>query len=76
VDLVQKILNYIIFYGSDIIEVYTDLLKYAQKQLDIKTDIVWLPIIILLGVYALFGLFAAATGIRVEGRCLTSLFPV
>jgi len=69
-NLVQKILNYIIFYGSNIIEVYSDLLKMAQKQLNIKTDIVWLPIIVLLVVYALFGLLAAITGIRVGRRML------
>src|SRR5664280_2445335 len=68
-NLLQKILNYIIFYGSNIIEVYKSLLKLAQKQLDIQTDIIWLPIIILLIVYALFGLLAAITGIKV-GRKL------
>lgn len=69
-NLVQKILNYIIFYGSNIIEVYSDLLKFAQKQLNIRTDIIWLPIIILLVVYALFGLLAAVTGIRVGRKML------
>jgi nucleoside-triphosphatase THEP1 len=69
-NLVQKIINYIIFYGSDIVGVYSDFLKYAQKQLDIKTDIVWLPIIVLLIVYALFGLLAAVTGIRVGRKML------
>ena len=64
-NLVQKILNYILFYGSNIIEVYSNLLKLAQKQLNIQTEIVWLPIFILLIVYALFGLLAAITGIRV-----------
>jgi nucleoside-triphosphatase THEP1 len=64
-NLLQKILNYIIFYGSNIIEVYSSLLKLAQKQFNIQTDIVWLPIIILLIVYALFGLLAAGTGMRV-----------
>jgi nucleoside-triphosphatase THEP1 len=67
-NLVQKILNFIIFYGSNIIEVYSSLLKLAQKQLNIQTDIVWLPIIILLIVYALFGLLAAVTGIRVGNK--------
>src|SRR5665647_3732921 len=43
-NLVQKILNYILFYGSNIIEVYSSLLKLAQKQLNIQTEIVWLPI--------------------------------
>jgi nucleoside-triphosphatase THEP1 len=61
----QKIANLIIFYGSGIIDVYTDLLKLAQKQLGIQSDIVWLPIIILLIVYSLFGLFAAVIGIKV-----------
>jgi nucleoside-triphosphatase THEP1 len=69
-NLIQKILNYIIFYGSNIIDVYTDLLKLAQKQLDIKTDIVWLPIVILLIVYALFGLLAGIIGIRVGRQML------
>jgi nucleoside-triphosphatase THEP1 len=64
-NLVQKILNYIIFYGSNIIDVYTDLLKFAQKQLNITTDLVWMPLIALLVVYALCGLLAAITGIKV-----------
>ena len=69
-NLVQKIINYIIFYGSNIIGVYSDFLKFAQKQLNIKSDIVWLPIIVLLIVYALFGLLAAVTGIRVGRKML------
>ncbi len=69
-NLFQKIINYIIFYGASIVDVYVDLLKLAQKQLNINTDLVWLPIIVLLIVYALFGLLAAVTGIRVGRRML------
>lgn len=69
-NLFQKIANYIIFYGSNIIDVYTDLLKLAQKQLNIQSDIVWLPIIILLITYSLFGLFAAIIGIKVGRKML------
>jgi nucleoside-triphosphatase THEP1 len=69
-NLFQKIANYIIFYGSNIIEVYSNLLKMAQKQLNIQTDIVWLPIIILLIVYALFGALAALIGIRIGRKIL------
>jgi nucleoside-triphosphatase THEP1 len=74
-NLVQKILNYIIFYGSDIIQVYSDLLKFAQKQLAIKTDIVWMPIIALLIVYAIFGLLAAIIGIKVGRKLLSQPLP-
>jgi nucleoside-triphosphatase THEP1 len=69
-NLFQKIVNYIIFYGSNIIDVYANLLKLAQKQLNIQSDIVWLPIFLLLVVYSLFGLFAAVIGIRVGNRLL------
>src|SRR5512138_316720 len=71
-NLFQKIANLIIFYGSGIIDVYTDLLKLAQKQLNIQTEIVWLPIIILLIVYSLFGLFSAVIGIKTGRKMLTS----
>ncbi len=70
-NLVQKIFNYIIFYGSNIIEVYANLLRFAQKQLNIKTEIIWMPIIVLLVVYALFGLLASITGIRVGRKMLS-----
>jgi nucleoside-triphosphatase THEP1 len=73
-NLVQKIMNYVIFYGSNIIEVYSDLLKFAQKQLNIQSDIVCLPIIILLIIYALFGLLAAVIGIKVGRKMLNQPF--
>lgn len=67
-NLFQKIANYIIFYGSNIVDVYVNLLNIARKQLNIQTDITWLPILLLLVVYALFGLFAGFIGIRVGQR--------
>ncbi|MFO8234108.1 MAG: nucleoside-triphosphatase [Bacteroidales bacterium] len=67
-NLFQKIMNLIIFYGSNIVEVYSDLLKYAQKQLNIQFDIVWLPILILLAIYSLSGLLSAIIGIRVGNK--------
>jgi nucleoside-triphosphatase THEP1 len=69
-NLFQKIANYIIIYGSNIIEVYNNLLRWAQKQLNIQTDIVWLPIIFLLVVFAIFGLLAGMTGIMVGRKML------
>lgn len=62
-NLFQKIANYIISYGLNIVEVYNSLLRFAQKQLKIQTDIVWLPIIVLLIIFALFGLLAGIIGI-------------
>jgi nucleoside-triphosphatase THEP1 len=71
-NLFQQIANYIIFYGSNIIEVYSNLLNLAQKQLHIQTSIVWLPIIILLVAYALFGLLAGVIGIMTGRKMLNN----
>ncbi len=69
-NLFHKIGSYILYYGANIIDVYTNLLKMAQKQLNIRTDIVWLPIIVLLVVYAAFGLLASVIGIKVGRKML------
>jgi len=69
-NLFHKIASYIISYGSNIVEVYTNLLNMAEQQLNIKTDLVWLPIIILLIIYAMFGFLAAVIGIRVGRKLL------
>jgi nucleoside-triphosphatase THEP1 len=69
-NLFQKILNFIIFYGFNIVEVYSNLLKFAQKQLNIHFDIVWLPIIVLLAIYCLFGLLSAMIGIKVGRKII------
>jgi nucleoside-triphosphatase THEP1 len=70
-NLFQKIVNFIIFYGFNIVDVYTNLLKYAQKQLNIKADIVWMPIIALLVIFCLFGLLSAVVGIRTGRKILS-----
>jgi nucleoside-triphosphatase THEP1 len=69
-NLFQKIINLVLFYGSNIIDLYTDILTYAQKQLRINFDIVWLPIVILLVSYALFGLLAAIAGMKIGRKIL------
>ncbi|MBN1790492.1 MAG: hypothetical protein JW830_08355 [Bacteroidales bacterium] len=62
--LTQKIINYIIYYGNNIVEIYANVLNYAEQQLNLQFDIFWLPVLILLAVYILFGLFAAAAGVK------------
>ena len=69
-NLFQKIINFILFYGFNIVDVYANLLKYAQKQLNIHFDLVWMPILGLFGIYCLLGLLSAIIGIRI-GRKLT-----
>lgn len=63
--LVQKIVNLIIFYGFNVVEVYSGLLKFIQKQLGITSEIFWQPLLFLLGIYIIFGLFAAFIGFKI-----------
>jgi len=59
--------NYIIIYGFNIVELYSNLTVFAQKQLHIAADIYWLPIVVLGVVYFIFGLLCALYAI-VIGR--------
>ncbi len=68
-NLFQKIANYIIFYGFNIVEVYSELLRMAQKQLGLDFEIVWLPVVFLLLLYWIMGIIFGIVGIR-TGRSL------
>ncbi len=67
--LLQRILNMVIFYGSNLVELYTSLMKMAEKHFRLETDLVWLPIILLLAVHVVMGLVSAFIGIA-AGRSL------
>lgn len=64
-NLVQRIGNLLLFYGLNILELYENLISLAKKQLQIQTDILWLPLIFLLIAYCLMGLISAIIGIRI-----------
>lgn len=69
-NLFHKIMNFIIFYGFNIVNIYAGLLKYAQKQLGINFDLVWSPIIVLALIYCLMGLLSAVIGIKAGKRLI------
>jgi nucleoside-triphosphatase THEP1 len=64
-NLFQVLVNFIIKYGINIIDLYVNLTKFAQKQLNIVNDNYWLPVMILLCLYLVFGLIAAIFGIYI-----------
>lgn len=67
-NLIQKILNLVIFYSYNLVEIYTSMMQFAERQLHLKFDVVWLPIIILLIIYGLFGFLASLIGMRTGKR--------
>lgn len=73
-NLFQKLVNLIIFYGFNIVELYKNLIQYAQKQLNIHTELFWLPLIVLLVIYGLLGVLSAIIGIRVGRKILNQPF--
>jgi nucleoside-triphosphatase THEP1 len=64
-NIFHKTMNFIIFYGFNIVELYKNLTKYALKQLNIHSENVWLPILVLFTIYLILGLFSAILGIYI-----------
>lgn len=69
-NLFQKTINLIIFYGNNIIDLYSSLVRYAEKQIKVHFDIFWLPLLILLVLYCIFGIVVAVIGIRTGHKLL------
>lgn len=74
-NLLQKIINFIIFYGYNIVEVYTNLMQYAQRQFNLQFNAVWAPLLLLLVIYAILGTFSALAGIKTGRRLAKSPAP-
>ncbi len=68
--LVQKILNLLLIYSFNLVTIYDNLLVYIEKQLDVQSDIFWLPMFVLLAVYAGFGLITVIVGVRIGRKIL------
>lgn len=66
--LVQKIFNLVLFYGTNLVDIYTQLMKFAEKQLPFQSDLVWMPILVLLGLYLVFGTIAVVLGMITGNR--------
>lgn len=62
-NFVQKMINFVIYYGFTIVDLYTMMVKYAEKQLHITFFSLWAPLIVLWLVYFVAGSVAAVTGI-------------
>lgn len=60
----QKIINFLIFYGFNIVKVYKGIIKLAEKQLNLNFDIFWLPFLIIFLIYVFVGFLSAFIGIK------------
>ena len=61
----QKIANFIIVYGFNIVDLYTSLINFAQKQLQFHFTTVWMPVLALWVIYLVFGILSAFVGIYI-----------
>ncbi len=73
-NLFHKIINMIIFYGGNLVEIYASFTDYASRQLSLQFNAFWAPLLLMLTLYALFGVAAGVAGI-VTGRRLAALPP-
>jgi len=70
-NLVQKVVNLLIFYGLNIVGLYTSLVEYANRQLGGLNISGWTPVLFLLALYGAFGIVAAGAGI-LAGRAASA----
>ena len=68
----QKTFKLLLYYGSNIVEIYENLLLFIEKQIGIESNVFWLPLLILLCIYAAFGVGTAVVGIRIGKSVLSS----
>jgi hypothetical protein len=72
--LVQRIFNFILFYGFNIVEIYTNMMKFAENQLGLSFNILWLPIVFLFSLDVLFGFATALLGMRAGKQLIKQPF--
>jgi nucleoside-triphosphatase THEP1 len=70
-NLFQKIISLVIYYGGNMVDLYSRLTDYAARQLNLKFDTFWAPILLLLSLYAVFGAAAAIVGMRTGRKILS-----
>ena len=66
-NVVQRVLNYLIFYGYSIVEVYADLIKVANKQWGLSIGF-WSPVWALVAIHVILGGVAGGIGMSVGVR--------
>lgn len=75
-NLFHKIANLILIYGFDVLEIYTNLTKFAEKQLDFQFSNLWTPVAVLWIFYLLFGLSAAIAGIAIGKKSIKHRYEI
>ena len=72
----QKIANFIIVYGFNIVDLYTSLINFAQKQLQFHFTTVWMPVMALWIIYLIFGALSALVGIYIGKTAIKTSPPM
>lgn len=67
---VQKITSFIIVYGFNMVNLYKDLTKFAQKQLNISFENIWSPVLALWIIYLLIGIAASLIGVYIGKKAV------
>jgi nucleoside-triphosphatase THEP1 len=75
-NFIQKIANYLIFYGFNIVDLYASMVKFAEKQLHMHFNTVWMPIIVLWIFYLFFGIVSTGIGIYIGKTALDKNIPM
>jgi nucleoside-triphosphatase THEP1 len=70
--LFQRIFNLILIYGFKIVEIYTELTAFIERQFNWQFNLALLPLIILLLLYIAFGVFTVVIAM-IAGRRIANM---
>lgn len=68
--LLHKLINLLIFYGFDLIQIYVNIVNFALKQFGLEEAEPTQILLVLLLVYALFGIVAALIGYYIGNKSI------
>ena len=68
--LLHKLINLLIFYGFDLIEVYVNIVNFALRQINLAEATPIEILLVLISLYAVLGIFAALAGYAIGQRSL------
>ena len=71
-NLVFVAANYLLIYGYGIVELYSNLTVFAQKQLNTGSDLFWMPLAVLAAVYVALGVIPAGIAIGIGRKVARS----
>lgn len=70
--IIQKLLNLLLYYGANLVEIYKGIVAFISRQLNISNQLTWEPVLVLAAIYLVTGIISAVAGMYIGRKALHS----